>query len=149
MGTMNTRGGPRLEAALRSLKMSKLSRCLYGLPVVALVAVFLGSAGNPAATAASRPSTATREFKHSAQAIGCQDCHGKVKKQTPVQTTKCLECHGDTKALAERTAKVKPTNPHDNRHYGTEGDCAFCHREHAKSENFCLPCHDRFDFKVP
>jgi len=149
MGAMNTLGGPRLGGAMRSLKMSRLRRYLYVLPIVALIAVFVGSAGNPAATAASRPSTAARDFKHSAQGMGCPDCHGKVKKQTPVLTMKCLECHGDTKALAERTAKVKPTNPHDNRHYGTEADCGLCHREHAKSENFCLPCHDRFDFTVP
>jgi hypothetical protein len=134
---------------MRSLKMSKLRRYFFVLPMLVLVAIFVGSARNPAATAASRPSTAVRDFKHSTQGLGCTDCHGKVKRQTPVQTMKCLECHDDTKALAERTAKVKPTNPHDNRHYGTEADCALCHREHTKSVNFCLPCHDRFDFKVP
>jgi hypothetical protein len=149
MGAMKTVGRRRLNAAMRSLKMSKLPKYLCLSSIVALIAVFVGSTGSPAATAASRPSAAARDFKHSAQGMGCPDCHGKVKKQTQVQTMKCLECHGDTKALAERTAKLKPTNPHDNRHYGTEADCRLCHREHAKSENFCLPCHDRFDFKVP
>ncbi len=129
--------------------MSKLSSYVYLLPVVGLVVLLVGSAGNPAATAANRQNTAAREFKHSTQGLGCPDCHGAVRKQAPVQTMKCLECHESGKAIAERTAKVKPTNPHDNRHFGTEGDCRLCHREHAKSENFCLPCHDRFNFQVP
>jgi hypothetical protein len=55
----------------------------------------------------------------------------------------CLSCHGegDSKALAAKTAKVKPLNPHENRHYGTEADCGLCHRQHEKSVNFCLDCH--------
>jgi hypothetical protein len=46
-------------------------------------------------------------------------------------------------------SNAKPRNPHENRHYGTEADCNLCHHQHKKSENFCLPCHQRFDFVVP
>lgn len=50
---------------------------------------------------------------------------------------------------AVKTADIKPTDPHKNRHYNTEADCNLCHHQHGKSENFCLPCHDRFNFHVP
>ena len=63
--------------------------------------------------------------------------------------TKCLTCHGDTKAIAQRTANVKPTNPHNSRHYGTEADCNSCHHQHTKSESLCADCHPSFKFKVP
>jgi hypothetical protein len=85
---------------------------------------------------------------HAASGVKCADCHGNVKKPQPVAMEKCLTCHGDTTALAEKTANVKPRNPHESRHYGTEADCNLCHHQHRKSENFCLDCHNRFDFKV-
>ncbi len=87
---------------------------------------------------------------HAAEGVKCVKCHGTAKKSVPVPQEKCLSCHGDgdSKALAAKTAKVKPLNPHENRHYGTEADCALCHRQHEKSVNFCLDCHPRFDFKL-
>lgn len=89
-----------------------------------------------------------RTSKHAGNGVTCAQCHGPSSKKAVVSMEKCLECHGDTKALAARTAKVKPTNPHENRHFGTEADCNRCHHEHVTSENLCLPCH-RFHFKVP
>lgn len=86
---------------------------------------------------------------HASMDITCVQCHGKVKKPAPVSMETCLGCHGDTTKLAEKTANAKPLNPHENRHYGTEADCNLCHHQHKKSENFCLPCHQRFDFVVP
>ena len=86
---------------------------------------------------------------HAGQGIDCAQCHEDVKNPEPVSMEKCLSCHGETAQLAEKTANVKPHNPHENRHYGTEADCNLCHHQHKKSENFCLPCHQRFAFVVP
>jgi len=85
---------------------------------------------------------------HALKGITCAQCHGNVKIPVPASMEKCVSCH-ETKKLAEKTAGAKPTNPHENRHYGTEADCNLCHHQHKKSENFCLPCHQRFDFVVP
>jgi cytochrome c oxidase cbb3-type subunit 3 len=38
-------------------------------------------------------------------------------------------------------APSPPPNPHTSPHYGTELDCNLCHRQHAKSENYCAQCH--------
>ena len=59
---------------------------------------------------------------HAGQDVKCADCHGDGNKREAVTMVKCLECH-DTAELAEKTANVKPTNPHKNRHYNTEADC--------------------------
>ncbi len=85
---------------------------------------------------------------HAAAGIKCSVCHEKAKKTEAVPQEKCLSCHGDSKALIAKTANVKPLNPHESRHYGTEADCGLCHHQHNKSVNFCLDCHPRFDFKV-
>ena len=86
---------------------------------------------------------------HASMGIECTQCHGNVKKPEAVPMGKCVSCHGPTEKLAGKTANTKPRNPHENRHYGTEADCNLCHHKHKKSENFCLPCHQRFDFVVP
>ena len=86
---------------------------------------------------------------HTSMGVTCAQCHENATKPEPVTMEKCLSCHGDTQKLAKKTANVKPRNPHDSRHYGTEADCNLCHHQHRKSENFCLPCHQRFDFVVP
>ena len=85
---------------------------------------------------------------HADNDVTCAGCHDGAEKKAAVEMSKCLECH-DTTALAEKTAAVSPTNPHENRHYSTEADCNLCHHQHKPSENFCLPCHARFDFQVP
>ena len=85
---------------------------------------------------------------HASKGVTCADCHGENNQREAVPMIKCLECH-DTKDVAAATADLKPTNPHNNRHYGTETDCNYCHHQHKKSENFCLPCHVRFHFVVP
>lgn len=85
---------------------------------------------------------------HAGKNIACADCHGNEGQRSVVAMITCLDCH-DTTELAEATAEGQPTNPHENRHYSTEADCNLCHHQHKKSENFCLPCHNRFDFIVP
>jgi hypothetical protein len=86
---------------------------------------------------------------HVRAGVACAMCHVDAKHPEPVPMEKCLSCHGDTRKLADKTAHVKPRNPHESRHYGTEADCNFCHHQHKKSVNFCLPCHERFNFVVP
>jgi hypothetical protein len=79
--------------------------------------------------------------------VNCQKCHGKTKKPEEVKMKQCVTCH-NTDKVAEKTAKVKPQNPHESVHYGRTLDCNLCHHEHAKSENYCAQCH-KFDFVVP
>ena len=86
---------------------------------------------------------------HESLGLSCSDCHGDLKKKEPAPMFACLQCH-DTKELAATTKDVKPTNPHQNRHNGTETNCNSCHHQHKSSENACIGCHQRFDFnKVP
>ncbi len=112
--------------------------------------IFLDGIFASGAYAASTPEkqVITLDEFHANADVGCADCHGNKNQRAAVSMVKCLECH-DTKELAEKTANVKPTNPHNNRHYSTEADCNLCHHQHKKSENFCLPCHARFDLIVP
>ncbi len=85
--------------------------------------------------------------RHQLAGVTCVKCHGKAKKQTPVEAAVCETCHEPAR-LAEKTAGVKPQNPHTSPHYGTALDCNVCHHQHAKSENFCIQCHT-FNFKLP
>ncbi len=84
---------------------------------------------------------------HQLSGVTCVKCHGKVKKPEAVKMKQCVTCH-DPDKLAEKTAQVKPQNPHSSPHYGTSLDCNVCHHQHGKSENFCSQCH-KFDFIVP
>ena len=127
---------------MKPMTVPKPAAALLVLLMIAL------SGGGPAAAETATKGKAARTSKHADRGISCAQCHGKVTKKEAVPMQQCLSCHGDTKELAARTAKVKPTNPHENRHFGTEADCNRCHHEHAASENLCLPCH-RFNFKVP
>jgi len=81
---------------------------------------------------------------HLLQGVGCAKCHGNAKTRKAVETARCLSCHVSGEKVAERTAKTKE-NPHDSPHYGTTLDCNLCHRQHAKSKNYCTQCHT---FKV-
>jgi hypothetical protein len=119
----------------------------FGLALVALLAGIL--AGGVYAAQASEGKGEELGKLHARMGVACGQCHENEQKPEPVSMEKCLNCHGETKKLAEKTANVKPRNPHENRHYGTEADCNKCHHQHRKSENFCLPCHQRFDFVVP
>jgi len=85
---------------------------------------------------------------HGLSGTDCAGCHGKTKKPNAVAMAKCVSCHGSTAKLAEKTAGVKPDNPHTSPHYGTNLECNMCHHQHAKSENYCSQCHS-FAFKVP
>lgn len=128
------------------MKSNILQKFLFAI----VFTIFLGgifSSGVYAASAVKKQIVALDAF-HAGMDVTCADCHGDENKREAVTIVTCLACH-DTSALAEKTANVKPRNPHKNRHYGTEADCNLCHHLHEKSENFCLPCHDRFDFVVP
>ena len=85
---------------------------------------------------------------HQLGGVNCAACHGKTGKPEALAMEKCVSCHGSTAKLAEKTAKVKPENPHTSPHYGTDLDCNLCHHQHARSENYCNQCHS-FNFKVP
>jgi len=128
---------------MKHMTVPKLVATLFVLLLAAL------SGGSLAAAGTAAKGQAARTSKNAGQGITCAQCHGKATKKVAVAMQQCLGCHGDTKELAARTAQVKPTNPHENRHFGTEADCNRCHHEHATSENLCLPCHLRFGFKVP
>jgi hypothetical protein len=117
---------------------------------LSLAALVVGiSIGGVAAAQAADAKAGELGKLHARAGVTCTQCHAEAKKTEPVPMEKCLGCHGETQKLAAKTANVKPRNPHENRHYGTEADCNLCHHQHKKSENFCLPCHQRFDFVVP
>ncbi|ABI73520.1 cytochrome c3 family protein [Shewanella frigidimarina] len=100
------------------------------------------------ASTAMADNTTLLDQTHAAKGLKCASCHGKAETREPVTMSKCVTCH-NTKKLAAKTKDVKPTNPHENRHFGTETDCVKCHNVHQKSENYCGSCHLRFDFVVP
>ena len=131
----------------KQVKDSHLFRKLLAAVSAALLVIFM-------ATGAWAQDTLKQQGPlgalHEKEDVKCARCHGKNEKSVPVPQERCLTCHidGDSRKLAASTAKVKPLNPHENRHYGTEADCGLCHRQHEKSVNFCLDCHNRFDFKV-
>jgi len=102
----------------------------------------------PGGTAGTLKTKVPGSHLHTLRGIKCEQCHGKVKKPEEVEMAKCLVCHGATAKLAEKTANVKPHNPHQSPHYGTDADCNLCHHQHKKSENLCAQCH-KFDFVVP
>jgi hypothetical protein len=136
---------PHTHRQPRKMNQSSLQKLLS-----ASIALLLGFllAGTVHAAGPSNSSEDGLGKLHAARGVKCVACHASAKKPQPVAMEKCLTCHGDTRALAEKTANVKPRNPHESRHYGTEADCNLCHHQHRKSENFCLDCHNRFDFKV-
>lgn len=123
-----------------------------GLALLLGLTIATGAAAQPAAArpAASAAAPLLLEQRHDAKGVQCEDCHLKAAKSEPIPLERCVRCHGDgdPKALAARTAGVKPTNPHENRHYGVETDCNLCHRIHEPSVNYCADCHPRFQFKV-
>ena len=83
---------------------------------------------------------------HQLNGITCAKCHvTKAPEAVPMDT--CVKCHNPDR-LVEKTAKVKPENPHTSPHYGNTLDCNACHHQHQKSENFCAQCH-KFNFTVP
>lgn len=84
---------------------------------------------------------------HQLKGMTCDRCHEKGKKPEAVPMDTCVKCHNPDK-LVEKTAKVKPENPHTSPHYGNTLDCNACHHQHQKSEDFCAQCH-KFNFKTP
>ena len=84
---------------------------------------------------------------HQLKGMTCDRCHEKGKNPEAVPMDTCVKCHNPDK-LVERTAKVKPENPHTSPHYGNTLDCNACHHQHQKSEDFCAQCH-KFNFKTP
>ena len=128
------------------MKSKILHKILFAVAFT-ILAGGISATGIYAANSDKTPAGLLDEF-HAGNDIACADCHGDDNQREAVPMIKCLECH-DTEELAERTADFEPTNPHKNRHYNTEADCNLCHHQHKTSENFCLPCHARFDFIVP
>ena len=108
------------------------------LVVIAMAALF--SAGVYAADMKMRTCV-----KHK---LVCTLCHQNGFK--PVETKQCLACHADVQK-GEAIAADGKANPHVSIHYMPESvDCSNCHREHAKSQNYCQACHaDGLGFKVP
>lgn len=84
---------------------------------------------------------------HKLAGVTCEKCHDKAKDQDAVEMTQCIACHNQAK-LVEKTAKVKPENPHTSPHYGANLDCNLCHHQHGKSENYCNQCHN-YSFTTP
>ena len=83
--------------------------------------------------------------RHVARGVSCQSCHGSNLKEPEIpQAETCIKCH-DKKKLAEKTSKLKPTNPHTAPH---NDDCTLCHVQHSQSVDYCAQCH-QFGFKVP
>ncbi|MCH1930821.1 cytochrome c3 family protein [Shewanella sp. A25] len=107
------------------------------------LSLFAGSA----LAAAPAKSTGLLDQTHMAKGLKCTSCHeGETREAVPM--LKCTKCH-NTEKLGAKTENLQPTNPHNNRHFSTETDCAKCHHVHQKSENYCEGCHERFNFVVP
>jgi hypothetical protein len=121
-----------------------------GLALLLGLAVATSAHAQTLATPAAPAVAPLLERAHEAKGVSCEDCHLKAKKSEAIPLERCVACHGngDPKALAAKTVDVKPTNPHENRHYGVETDCVLCHRIHEPSVNYCGDCHLRFQFKV-
>lgn len=100
---------------------------------------------------ASFGASAAEQFgadRHAKAGVKCEACHGSDMKNPQMPSTQvCAGCH-NVDALVEKTAKMKPTNPHTSPHYGKELDCTNCHYMHEKSQDFCAQCHN-FNFQVP
>ncbi|QSX34489.1 cytochrome c3 family protein [Shewanella avicenniae] len=113
---------------------------LFNIVLAAALTVFAGSTMAKGDTLLDQT--------HFAKGIKCASCHGDATPREAVPMTKCQKCHNPEK-LAQKTKDMKPTNVHNNRHEGTQTDCAKCHQVHQPSKNSCIACHPRFDFKVP
>ncbi len=98
------------------------------------------------ANGAAAVDTAQLGKTHAKAGVSCANCHGTKKPKEAALMYACLQCH-DTKELAKTTKDIKPTNPHENRHNGTETNCSTCHHQHKPSENGCIACHERWEFK--
>ena len=85
---------------------------------------------------------------HGLKGVTCAQCHGVGKRQAVPALEQCVSCHGSTAKLAEKTANVKPENPHDSPHWGPNMECTACHHVHEKSQSYCAYCHT-FGFRVP
>ena len=86
-------------------------------------------------------------MRHAEKGVACASCHGADNSVAYPSIDQCRTCH-DPKAVAEKTKNVKPQNPHQSPHYGTELDCVLCHVQHGETENYCDQCHT-FKYKVP
>lgn len=84
--------------------------------------------------------------RHMAKGVPCAACHGKNNEIATPSIDQCSTCHNPDQ-VAAKTTQAQPRNPHVSPHYGNKLDCALCHLQHSKPENFCAQCHD-FEFKV-
>lgn len=98
--------------------------------------------------------------------MSCNFCH--EKGFTAPKEEKCLACHNkdvivkatehfnfEKRFKNPATGKVNktfgPVNPHDNFHFGRDGSCFSCHKEHKESTLLCANCHDTapWNMKAP
>ncbi|MCD8339543.1 MAG: cytochrome c3 family protein [Burkholderiales bacterium] len=84
--------------------------------------------------------------RHVARGVTCDKCHGANNEIGTPGMDQCVQCHVPEQ-VAEKTANVKPQNPHSSPHYGNSLDCTLCHAQHSETTNYCASCHD-FDFNV-
>ena len=84
--------------------------------------------------------------KHKTAGLNCDACHAENPPMVSAPMEVCMSCHGNYEAIAEKTRKVTPHNPHES-HQG-EVECGECHHVHKASVDYCGQCH-QFAFKVP
>jgi hypothetical protein len=129
--------------------MNMLSRLTKAGLAAGVLALALASSSGVAA----EPKSVTAA--HEKAGVACADCHvvDKTKKSaakpnaTNTSREQCIECHKVEK-LVQKTADVKPQNPHVSPHWGTQMECSACHVQHSEPVNYCAHCHN-YEFKMP
>ena len=91
----------------------------------------------------SQTAGATLADLHLKAGVKCTQCHKTNPPKDVPDTAVCEGCHPRDKLVAQ-TAKMKPTNPHDN-HLGIT-DCNECHSHEDKKSIPCDECH-KFKFE--
>ena len=81
--------------------------------------------------------------KHTQSGVTCNVCHQTMPPKGAPDNSVCEGCHNPD-ALVQRTAKMKPNNPHEN-HLGIT-ECNECHAMHKAPALPCDECH-QFKFK--
>lgn len=90
----------------------------------------------------SQTAGATLADLHLKAGVKCTQCHKTNPPKDVPDTAVCEGCHPRDKLVAQ-TAKMKPTNPHDN-HLGIT-DCNECHSVHEDKKS--IPCDECHKFK--
>jgi len=121
-----------------------------GIGLVLLMALFplfwASNSSGRAPTSHGEPEKISMNKHQVFAELSCRDCH-EDEAPRPLSSKQCLSCHGSLEGVARTNKDLNP-DPHNSPHYGTNLDCALCHHEHSKSENFCAQCHE-WDLLVP